>query len=201
MKIAKDTVVVLTYELTVEGKVFDKTTAEKPLDYIHGEHMLLAALEDKLTGMEAGQKFEATLSAEEGYGPYDESRKVSLPKNAFEINGVLHEELLVVGRVIPMLNAASQVVEGTVAEVLADEVIMDFNHPLAGKELHFTGEIVSVREATQKEITEGLHGEFLPKQGGCGGGCKGGCGGGCGSGCGEGGGCGDGGCCSGGSCN
>jgi len=200
MKIVKDTVVVLTYELTVEGKVFDKTTPEAPLDYIQGEHMLLKDFEEALLGKEPGDKFDITLSAEQGYGEVDPSRKVSLPKSAFEIDGVIHEELLVVGRVIPMLNAASQVVNGTVAEVHEEDVIMDFNHPLAGKELHFTGEIISVREATQKEITEGLHGEFLPKQGGCGGGCHGGCGG-CGGGCGEDSGCGDGDCCGGGSCN
>jgi FKBP-type peptidyl-prolyl cis-trans isomerase SlyD len=64
---------------------------------------------------------------------------------------------------------------------------MDLNHQMAGKTLHFKGEVISVREATEKELTEGLHGEYVHTCGGCGGGCHGG---GCGdSGCG---GCGDG---------
>ena len=82
-----------------------------------------------------------------------------------------------VGRTLPMLNSAGQVVQGTVAEVTPETVVMDFNHPMAGKTLHFTGKVEKVREASEKELSEGLHGEYLPKEGcHCGeGDCEGGC--------------------------
>ena len=68
-----------------------------------------------------------------------------------------------------MLDQQGQVVQGKVAAVKEDTVAMDFNHPMAGKTLNFSGNVVSVREATQKELTEGLHGEYLPEEEHC---CK-----------------------------
>ena len=78
------------------------------------------------------------------------------------VGGVLREDLLKPGTVVPMFNSTGHVVQGTVAEVKEESVTMDFNHQLAGKHLHFDVEVVSVRDATQKELDEGLHGEYLP---------------------------------------
>ena len=179
MKIEKNRVVELTYELEVEGEIVDKSTTEKPLDYIHGTHMLLPKFESEIEGKEPGDSFAFTLTPEEGYGEVDPNKIIDLPKSAFAIDGEVQEDLLVVGKVIPMLNSAGMVVQGTVKEVKGDNVTMDFNLRMAGKTLNFSGAIVSVREATEKELTEGLHGEFLPQQCHCGGGCHGGCEGGC----------------------
>ncbi len=82
----------------------------------------------------------------------------------FAIDGKVREELLVVGRTLPMLNQAGQVVQGTVASVTENSVTMDFNHSMAGKTLHFSGRVESVRAASDKELTEGLHGEYLPPE-------------------------------------
>ena len=190
MKITANKVVEFAYELEVDGVVVDKTTVEKPLDYIHGTGSLLPKLEEHIT---AGDKFDVTLAPADAYGEIDPDRIVVLPKEAFAINGEVREDLLVPGNTIPMLNRAGAVIPGVVLEVTPETVTMDLNHQMAGKTLHFTGEIVSVREATEKELTEGLHGEYVHKCGGChGGGCGGGCNdGGCGDGdCG----CGDGDC-------
>ena len=176
MKITKNAVVAISYELEVDGQIADRATAEKPLEYIQGMGMLLPKFEEALDGKQEGEDYGFTLTPEEGYGVHSDEYVVSLPKSAFEIEGKLREDLLVAGRVIPMYNADGQVVQGTVAEVGEDCVKMDFNHPMAGKTLHFTGKVVSVREATEKELTEGLHGEFLPQEEcNCEGGCHGGC--------------------------
>ena len=184
MKIAQNAVVEFCYELEVDGKVVDHTTKEKPLDYIHGTLSLLPKLEAHIEGMEPGDKFEITLSPVDGYGERSQDRVVELPKSAFEVNGEVREDLLVVGNTIPMMNSMGGVIPGVVVEVTADTVTMDLNHQMAGKTLHFTGEILTVREATEKELTEGLHGEFVQSCG-CGGchghggdcgGCEGGCG-------------------------
>ncbi|MBE6236842.1 MAG: peptidylprolyl isomerase [Bacteroidales bacterium] len=191
MKIEKNRVVEFAYELEVDGNIVDHTTKERPLDYIQGTGSLLPKLEEHIEGMEPGDKFDVTLSPADGYGEVEPDRIIDLPKAAFEVNGEVREDLLVPGNTIPMMNSMGGVIPGVVLEVTADSVKMDLNHQMAGKTLHFTGEIVSVREATEKELTEGLHGEYVHSCGGCSGchghegGCEGGCGGNddCGCGC------------------
>ncbi len=196
MKIEQNKVVALSYTLTVDGAVADKASAEKPLEYIHGKGMLLPKFEQEVGGKEVGESFEFTLTPEEGYGVYSSDYLFELPLSAFEIDGKVREDLLQPGRVIPMMNQDGGVVQGTVKEVKTESVLMDFNHPMAGKTLHFTGSVVNVREATEEELSNGLAhkcGCGKKKEGGCDGGCEGG-------GC-EGGGCGDSGCCGGEGCN
>ena len=202
MKIESKKVVGLCYELEVDGEIVDRTTKEKPLDYIHGTKSLLDKFEENIAGLEPGSRFKFTLTPEEGYGEVDPDRIIDLPKEAFEVNGVLQESLLVPGTVIPLVNGNGGIVPGKVLEVNEKTVKMDLNSPMAGKTLNFSGEILTVRDATEKELKEGLHGEYIHSN--CDGGCCGGHGeghghgdGGCCGGHGEGHGHGDGGCCGG----
>lgn len=177
MKIAQNKVVEFCYELEVDGQIVDHTVKERPLDYIHGTGSLLPKLEEHIEGLEPGDKFDVTLSPAEGYGEVDPQRVIDLPKAAFEVNGEIREDLLVPGNTIPMMNSMGGVIPGVVVEVTDETVKMDLNHRMAGKTLHFTGEVLSVRDATEKELTEGLHGEYVHSCG-CGGchGSEGGCG-------------------------
>ena len=177
MKIAQNKVVEFCYELEVDGQIVDHTVKERPLDYIHGTGSLLPKLEEHIEGLEPGDKFDVTLSPAEGYGEADPQRVIDLPKAAFEVNGEIREDLLVPGNTIPMMNSMGGVIPGVVLEVTDETVKMDLNHRMAGKTLHFTGEVLSVRDATEKELTEGLHGEYVHSCG-CGGchGSEGGCG-------------------------
>ena len=176
MKIEKNKVVEFCYELEVDGSIVDRTTKEKPLDYIHGTGSLLPKLEAHIEGMEPGATFDVTLAPADAYGEVDQDRIIDLPKAAFEVNGEVREDLLVPGNTIPMMNSMGGVIPGVVLEVTPETVKMDLNHQMAGKTLHFTGEVISVREATEKELTEGLHGEYVHTCG-CGGchGHDGGC--------------------------
>ena len=164
MKVEKNKVVALSYTLVVDGAVADQASAEKPLEYIHGTGMLLPRFEEEVAGKEPGEDYKFTLSPEEGYGVHNPAYVFDIPISAFTIDGEVRHDLLVVGRTIPMLNQQGQVVQGTVAAVKEDAVSMDFNHPMAGKTLNFSGTVVSVREATEKELTEGLHGEYVPQE-------------------------------------
>ena len=178
MKITTNSVVEFSYELEVDGQVVDQCPKERPLDYIHGTGSLLPKLEAHIEGMEPGDTFDVTICPADGYGEVDPSRIIDLPKAAFEVNGEIREDLLVPGTTIPMMNSMGGVIPGVVLEVTEDSVKMDLNHQMAGKTLHFKGEVLSVREATEKELTEGLHGELVHSCGcgGCGG-HDGGCGG------------------------
>ena len=175
MKIGQNSVVELCYELEVDGEIVDRTTKERPLDYIHGTGSLLPKFESGVEGLEPGARFSFTLTPEEGYGEVDPDRIIDLPKQAFEVNGVVQESLLVPGATIPMLNGRGGVVHGKILEVAENSVKMDLNSPMAGKTLNFSGEILTVREATEKELQEGLHGEYVHSC--CGGHGDGHCGG------------------------
>lgn len=174
MKIGQNTVVELCYELEVDGQIVDRTTKEKPLDYIHGTGSLLEKFEANIEGLEPGGKFAFTLSPAEGYGEVDPDRIIDLPKQAFEVNGEIREDLLVPGNTVPMVNGRGGIVPGKIVEVNDNFVKMDLNSPMAGKTLNFSGEILTVREATEKELQDGLHGENVHScccggHGGCGG--------------------------------
>ena len=155
MKAEKNKVVSLTYELIVEGALADKADDTRPLEYIHGTGMLLPKFESEVEGKEPGEEFAFTLTPEEGYGVFDETRLIDLPKEAFMMDGKVRDDLLVIGKMIPMVSDTGQVVNGIVYEVRDDVVTMDFNHPMAGKTLNFTGKVVGVRDATEKELEKG----------------------------------------------
>jgi len=159
MTIQDEKVVSLTYTLVVDGEVKDQATEENPLEFIFGLGYLLPRFEENIKGKSVGDSFEFILNPKEGYGVYDAQAVVELPKHIFEVDGKLQEHLLFVGSVIPMMNQAGGVIPGKVLEVGDAHVKMDFNHELAGKDLHFTGKVVGIRDATEKELAEGLHGE------------------------------------------
>lgn len=174
-----------------KNELVEKATTEHPFQFISDMGTTLDAFEAQIKPLTKGDNFDFTLSVEEAYGPYEQERVLELDKSVFTINGKFDTEHIYPGAVVPLMNADGARFNGTIVEVTDDKVTVDLNHPLAGKELHFVGQVVEHREATKEEIQEMLN--MLSGEG-CGGGC-----GGCGGGCGDhecGGGCGDeGGCC------
>ncbi|SRR5690554_4000773 len=186
MKISDNKYVSLAYDLNVgEGsdrELMEQATAERPMEFIFGANMMLEAFENQIKGLGQGDPFSFQLLPEEAYGDYDETKLVELPKNIFEINGKIDDEVLFEGNTVPMMDSSGNRLVGSVVSISDDVVTMDFNHPLAGERMYFDGRVVGVREASAEEIAALFSG------GGCG------CGsGGCGSGD-ENGGCGSGGC-------
>ena len=161
----------LAYSLNVDGQVVDSTTKDNPLEFVYGAGYLLPKFEEQIKGLGAGDKFEFTLTPAEGYGETVQEAVVDLPKSTFMVGGEIEEGLLDVGNQIPMSTKDGQHLLGVVSKVEGETVTMDFNHPMAGKTLNFSGEIVGVREATDEDLMHGLA---------AGGGCDCGCGdGGC----------------------
>ncbi|MCL2650290.1 MAG: FKBP-type peptidyl-prolyl cis-trans isomerase [Candidatus Azobacteroides sp.] len=156
MKISDDKVVSLTYDLNVgegdERVLMESTTVERPLIFIFGMGMMLDAFEKNIKDLQKGDKFSFSLNPEEAYGLFDESHVVEIPKNIFEIDGKFDSERIVVDSTIPMMDASGNRLHGTIVEIQDNCVVMDFNHPLAGETLHFTGEIIDVHEPTAEEI-------------------------------------------------
>lgn len=180
MNIKENSFISLAYELKVDGNVVDSANAEKPLDFIFGLGMLLPAFEANIQGKTAGDTFEFTLTPENGYGVVNPEAVVELPKEIFMVDGAVAEDLLVVGRSLPMGDNQGNRMMGLIKEVGDTVVKMDFNHPMAGQTLNFTGSVLAVREATEEDSAR-----FFGTGGGCGCGEGGaGCGEGDGAGCG-----------------
>lgn len=190
--IKKNQLVKLSYQLFVEGEtpesevLVESAPAERPLVFVQGIGMMLPKFEEALQGKSAGEDFDFRLFASDAYGEYQEDAVLTLSKELFTIDGVFDSERVFVGNVVPMTTTDGQIVNAQVTDITEQEVTIDLNHPFAGEELHFTGKVLEVRDATADEIDRMLH----PKSC-CGGGCKGGgCGDDCGNNCGDN--CGDG---------
>ncbi len=159
MKIEKNTVASLAYQLTIEdGVVVDQSTVDAPLDYLHGHNNLITGLERELEGKVAGDKFTVTISPEDAYGEHNEDLVQRVPADVFQ--GV--DELEVGMRFLADTDQGPIPVE--ITEVDGDEVVVDGNHMLAGQSLTFTVEVVAVRAATEDEIAHG----HIHQAGGCG---------------------------------
>lgn len=182
MKVEKNKIVTTTYKLYVgeepDRELMEETTADSPLIFAYGVNMMLPRFEEELKGLSVGDKYNFTIPCAEAYGEYDEENFRDLPMSIFVgEDGVLDEQVIFKGNVVPLITSDGQHINAQVIEVKSDAVTMDFNHPLAGEDLHFEGEIVAIREATEADLAA--------MQGGCGCGC-----GDCDSDCGEHGSCG-----------
>ncbi|NJN77689.1 MAG: peptidylprolyl isomerase [Saprospiraceae bacterium] len=158
MTISQNKVVALTYELKLNdanGEFVEKTEAGNPLVFLYGAGQMIPDFEKNISGLTVGDTFAFGITAENAYGPLDEEAVVPIPREVF----AEAEDMLQVGQIIPMRNDQGHMLQGLVVEVSDNQVTMDFNHPMAGKNLYFTGEIEELRDATAEELDHGhVHG-------------------------------------------
>lgn len=158
MKIGKNKVVTMTYTLrqeNAEGEVIQKVDENRPFVQLFGAGTLLPAFEENLKDLEKGDTFGFELPADQAYGNSSEDAIIELEKNIFEIDGKVDTEMVAEGKMITMQDQHGNPLEGKVLAVKEESVIMDFNHPLAGENLYFSGKILDVRAATAEEIDHG----------------------------------------------
>lgn len=167
MTIETNKVVALKYELRLKeenGELIEKVENEKPLEFIYGIGRMLPKFEANLTGLKEGDNFKFELSPEDAYGTVNDNMIVNVPKSIFEVDGKVDDNLLELNKVIPMRDQQGNHLNGKIVDIMDTEVKMDFNHPLAGENLFFTGEVLNIREATEEELSHG----HLHSGGGCG---------------------------------
>lgn len=153
-----------------EEQFVEKTEDARPMDFYTGCEMALPAFENAVVNLNTGADFAFTLSQEEAYGPHNAEQVLLLNKEIFSRDGAFDAENVFVDAVLPLQNEHGQRFIARVLEITDDSVKVDLNHPLAGKDLKFTGRINESREATEEEIKE-----FFDKMNShhCGGGCGG----------------------------
>jgi len=133
--------VTMEYTLTTlpDNTVADSTEGQEPLSYVHGTNQIIPGLEKALAGMKPGEKKQITVPADQAYGPYEEKNKVTVPKERVPEN-------VKVGSVLRAREGGQAV---RVVEVNDKTVVIDTNHPLAGKDLRFDVKIVDVQPASK----------------------------------------------------
>ena len=127
-----------------EGEELESCNEETPFMFTVGQEEALEAFEAALIGKRVGEPFEIQIACDDAYGDETDDAVVALPKSTFMVDGKLDEEVMQVGEVVPMSDDEGQEIVGVVVEVKAEFVHVDFNHPLAGLDLHFEGVVVGI---------------------------------------------------------
>ncbi|MFG6175729.1 peptidylprolyl isomerase [Halomonas sp. THAF12] len=155
MQIAQNSVVAFHYTLTNDaGEVLDSSEGREPLTYLHGAGNIIPGLEKEMEGRTTGDKLQAKVAPEEGYGEVQPQLVQEVPRDAFQ--GVENVEA---GMQFQAQTQGGPLMV-TVTKVEGDTVTVDGNHPLAGQTLNFDVEIAEVREASEEEVEHGhVHGE------------------------------------------
>jgi FKBP-type peptidyl-prolyl cis-trans isomerase SlyD len=151
MKITKDSVVSIDYRLHLgDGQVVDESEPGEPLVYLHGYEETVPGLEKALEGKGAGDTLQVKVSPDEGYGEHDPEKLEEVPRSEFP------DELeLKVGSILTATDPEGHEMDFLVKELRTDTVLVDFNHPLSGKTLHFDVTVREVRAATPEELEHG----------------------------------------------
>jgi FKBP-type peptidyl-prolyl cis-trans isomerase SlyD len=146
----KNLVISMDYELEVNGEVIDASEAEDPIIFIQGQGNIITGLEKAIQGMAIGDAKEVLIKASEGYGEYDPENIVEVPKAEFPAD--IPQE---VGIEISVNDEDGEEMTAFIEEISLDVITLNFNHPLAGKDLNFKVKITGIREATAEELEHG----------------------------------------------
>ncbi len=171
MAIETNQVVSLEYEVRDGEQVVDSNVGGQPLVFMFGKGQIIPGLENGIQNMAIGEKGDVLVKAADAYGEYNEEAQQDIPKDQFagiELN---------VGMTLYGQGEDGGTVQVIVKEIKDESVIVDFNHPLAGKDLMFTVTIQNIRDASPEEAMTGVPAENQVQSSGC-------CGTGGGSGCG-----------------
>lgn len=155
MIIEKNKMVSLIYELRegdAEGRIIETLDEMRPLSFIYGTGRLLPFFESNINALGDGDTFRFSLKSDMAYGERREEMIVDVPVSVFETDGKINEDICKVGNEVPMMDSEGNPLNGIINEITDTSVRMDFNHPMAGLDLFFTGIIVEVRDATENEL-------------------------------------------------
>ena len=163
MKIGNKKVVLVHYQLrqdTAEGDIIEETFGKEPLGFIFGVGSMIPDFEKNLEGRIEGDAFAFGIAADKAYGTADPNRIADISMEAFKVEDKVPDDILFEGNILHMQDQDGHPLQGKIVSIAEESIKMDFNHPMAGQDLFFSGEVKSVREATEEELSHGhVHGE------------------------------------------
>ena len=150
LKVADGQVIVMEYMLQVDGEIIDTSAGHGPIEFIQGLGNIVPGLEKNLYGMTVGERKDVVVAAVDGYGEMDSQAYMEVPRDQFPADIPMET-----GTQIELHDEAGQPMVARIDQVGDTTVRLDFNHPLAGKELHFAVKIAGLRQATDEELDHG----------------------------------------------
>ena len=154
MTIAENTIVELSYTLRNSDQVvIEQMTVQWPLKFYFGSGAMLPAFEEHLRGLEQGSHFEFSIPAKDAYGTIDPALIEEVPLNQLPDSEDFPNRVYERGDHL-QFSKGNQTRVGRVVEVMDNAITVDFNHSLAGEDLHFTGRIIHVRPPRADEAVE-----------------------------------------------
>ena len=150
LKVQDGQVVSMDYTLRVDGEILDSSAGREPLEFLQGAGNIIPGLEQELYGMAVGESKNVIVQPEDGYGVIDPDAFVDVPRSEFPANIPLE-----IGTELQVTDEHGHPMNARIDQVTDDDVRLDFNHPLAGKELNFDMKIVALRAATGEETDHG----------------------------------------------
>lgn len=142
--------VTVHYKLYIDdpaGDLVEETTEDEPYEFILGSGDQFEVFDKHIRGLKNGERFSFLVECGDAFGPIDEEAISDIPKKAFEHEGKLDEDLFELYKVVPMKDDEGNEFSGVIIGINEDEVTLDFNHPLAGENIWFDGEVVNITPA------------------------------------------------------
>lgn len=140
MVIEKGKTVSINYVLTVDGEQVDASPEGQPLQYVQGESQIIPGLENELSGLAVGDEKNVTVAAKDAYGEENPNAVIEVPKD--QVPAEITPE---VGMVLNMTAPDGRNMPARIQEIKSEVLVLNLNHPLAGKKLHFDVEVVAIQ--------------------------------------------------------
>ena len=139
--------ITVRYKLFIDdpaGDLVEETSEEEPYDFILGSGEQFEVFDKHIKGLKIGDSFSFLVESEEAFGDIDEEAISDIPKNVFEHEGKIDDSLFELYKVLPMKDEEGNEFSGVIIEVGEDTIKLDFNHPLAGENIWFDGEVINI---------------------------------------------------------
>jgi FKBP-type peptidyl-prolyl cis-trans isomerase SlyD len=147
--IKEHSVVSMTYVLRDENRIILDASIGRPFVFLQGYNNIIPGLEKALMGLKVGDKKFVDVKAEEAYGQYDQNLRMTVPREQFG------DQMPEIGRQVQLSSATGQPFLASIVAIQNNQVMLDANHPLAGKNLFYEVEIFEIRDATPEELKQG----------------------------------------------
>ncbi|MEQ9441624.1 MAG: FKBP-type peptidyl-prolyl cis-trans isomerase [Cyclobacteriaceae bacterium] len=157
MTVEDHTIVSMCYELRKgnrHGPVMEVMNAAYPFIFFYKSDTLLASFQENIHGLEAGEAFEFTIPSQEAYGAHSQANVVDIPIERFVVDDEMADSIQDVGQYVAVTDDGGKQHNGIIVEKQATHLKVDLNHVMAGKDLHFTGQILHLRAAMPDEIIQ-----------------------------------------------
>jgi len=148
--VKNDLIIAMDYSLSVDEEVIDSSDEREPLEFLQGHGNIIPGLEREILGMKIGESKEVNVSPAEGYGETEDDAFMEVPTNQFPENIPLE-----IGTEIQLQNEEGEPAYARIEKIENNIATLNFNHPLAGKELHFAIKIIAIRDPSEEEIAHG----------------------------------------------